>query len=112
MKNDTVKRREIAWENVMSKILDILHPLIQITNTEQKPLLELLTPLLSETVRDKKANPPMEVDHPEDFNRGDSYTLNHAIKTYAQYQAKRLNGSAQKKNKDMFWPKPLEINFL
>jgi dGTP triphosphohydrolase len=44
MKNDTVKRREIAWENVTSKILNVLHPLIQITNTEQKPLLELLTP--------------------------------------------------------------------
>src|SRR5215475_2006693 len=41
MENDTVKRRELAWKNVTSKILDVLHPLLQATNTEQKPLLEL-----------------------------------------------------------------------
>src|SRR5271170_3102374 len=50
----------------------------------------------------------MEVDHPEEFNRGDSRTLNHAIKMYAQYR------SAEKKSDiiPFYWPKPLEINFL
>src|SRR2546423_3370512 len=36
MENDTVKRRELVWKNVMSKILDVLHPLIQYINTELK----------------------------------------------------------------------------
>src|SRR5205814_6287094 len=41
MENDTVKRRELVWKNVTSKILDVLHPLIQYTNIEQNQLLEL-----------------------------------------------------------------------
>src|SRR5215475_1779584 len=43
MENDTVKRRELAWKNVISKILNVLHPLLQAINTEQKPLLELFS---------------------------------------------------------------------
>jgi len=34
MPNDTVKRRELAWENVASKFQDILFPLLQAVNTE------------------------------------------------------------------------------
>ena len=41
MPNDTVKRRELAWENVTKKFQDILFPLIQATNTEQKLLLQV-----------------------------------------------------------------------
>src|SRR3954447_10051419 len=42
MPNDTVKRRELAWENVTSKFQDILFPLLQAVNTEQKPLLDVV----------------------------------------------------------------------
>ena len=35
-----------------------------------------------------------------------SSTLNHAIKAYTQRH------SAEKKNSQIYWPKPLEINFL
>jgi len=34
MENDTVKRRELAWKNVTSKIQDVLFPLMQATNVE------------------------------------------------------------------------------
>ncbi|CAG8774286.1 2824_t:CDS:2, partial [Rhizophagus irregularis] len=40
MSNDTVKRRELAWGNVISKFEDILFPLLQAVNSEQKPLLQ------------------------------------------------------------------------
>src|ERR1043166_5783076 len=42
MPNDTVKRRELAWENVNSYIQDVLLPLLQAVNTEQKPLLDVM----------------------------------------------------------------------
>src|SRR6266480_3532633 len=41
MENDTVKRRELAWKNVTSKIQDVLFPLMQATNAKQKLLLEV-----------------------------------------------------------------------
>src|SRR5438105_14172066 len=41
MPNDTVKRRELAWDNVKSYIQDVLLPLLQEVNTEQKPLLQV-----------------------------------------------------------------------
>ncbi|CAB4392706.1 unnamed protein product [Rhizophagus irregularis] len=41
MPNDTVKRRELAWENVNSYIQNILLSLLQAVNTEQKPLLQV-----------------------------------------------------------------------
>ena len=103
MENDTVKRRELAWKNVTSRILDVLHPLIQTTNTEQKPLLELSISFQTTSVQEEKVNPVMEVDHSEESIQGGSHILNHAIKAYA---------SAQKKNSQIYWPKPLEINFL
>ena len=39
MKDDTVKKREKVWGLVTDKIIEVLHPLIQATNTEQKPLI-------------------------------------------------------------------------
>jgi len=44
MPNDTVKRRELAWKNVTSKVQDILLPLMQATNAKQKLLLEVPSP--------------------------------------------------------------------
>src|ERR1044071_3874590 len=44
MPNDTVKRRKLAWENVNSYIQDILLPLLQAVNIEQKPLLQVPLP--------------------------------------------------------------------
>src|SRR5687767_12178948 len=41
MPNDTVKKRELAWENVTRKFQDILFPLLQAVNSEQKPLLQV-----------------------------------------------------------------------
>ena len=41
MENDTIKRRELAWKNVTSKIQDVLFPLMQATNAEQKLFLEV-----------------------------------------------------------------------
>ncbi|GES97003.1 hypothetical protein GLOIN_2v1772633 [Rhizophagus clarus] len=41
MENDTVKRRELAWKNVTSRIQDVLFLLIQATNAEQKLLLQV-----------------------------------------------------------------------
>src|SRR5438046_10742151 len=48
MENDTVKIRELVWKKVTSKILEVLHPLILYTNTEQKSLLPL-TPVFYAT---------------------------------------------------------------
>src|SRR5947207_13198297 len=42
MENDTIKRKELAWKNVTSKIQDVLFPLMQATNTKQKFLLQVL----------------------------------------------------------------------
>ncbi|GES74097.1 hypothetical protein GLOIN_2v1772633 [Rhizophagus clarus] len=41
MPNNTVKRRESAWRIVASKFKDILFPLLQAVNSEQKPLLQV-----------------------------------------------------------------------
>src|SRR5271170_8400653 len=52
MENDTVKRKEIVWKKVSKRILDVLHPLIQTTNTEQKLLLKVSN--LSAPAQDEK----------------------------------------------------------
>jgi len=93
MKDDTVMKREKVWGHVTNKIIDVLHPLIQATNIEQKPLIQV--PIES------KLDDPMN-----DIIPVGSSTLNHAIKAYAQRH------SAEKKNSQIYWPKPLEINFL
>lgn len=97
MENETVKRRELAWENVTSKVQDVLIPLLLAITSEQKPLLDV--PSSSQT------NSIMET-LPDSNHSGGGHTLNHAIKAYAQ---SRL---AEKKNSQIYWPKPLEINFL
>ena len=77
MPNDTVKRRELAWENVTSKVQDILFPLLQAVNTEQKPLLQVSPPSQTNNIMEIEPLPNNKV--PEE-----SHTLNHAIKAYAQ----------------------------
>ena len=110
MENDTVKRREIAWENVTSKVQEVLLPLLQAVNTEQKPLLQVLS--TSQTVQEerqaeRKANNFMEIEPlPDNKVLEGLHTLNHAIKAYAQCH------SSEKKNSQIYWPIPREINFL
>ena len=41
MKDDTVMKREKVWGYITNKIIDVLHPLIQATNIEQKPLIQV-----------------------------------------------------------------------
>src|SRR6185437_1732932 len=102
MENDTVKRKELAWKNVTSKVQDVLFPLIQATNAEQKLLLQVPDKKddieMADSTKIKEINTTSS-SHvlPENFR------LEHAIKAYA---------SAQKKNSQIYWPKPLEINFL
>src|SRR5688572_3453782 len=55
MENDTVKRRELAWKNVTSKVQDILFPLMQVTNAKQKLLLQV--PDNKESVREAPQQP-------------------------------------------------------
>ncbi|RIA84517.1 hypothetical protein C1645_859019 [Glomus cerebriforme] len=99
MENDTVKRRELAWKNVTIKVQDVLFPLIQATNAEQKLLLQ---------VPDEKDDIEMaDSTKIKEINTTSSgHILNHAIKAYAQCHL------AEKKNSQIYWPKPLEINFL
>src|SRR6266536_1802913 len=66
MENDTVKRRELAWKNVTSKIQDVLFPLMQATNAEQKLLLEVPSPSKTASVQkehqaERKANNIMKI---------------------------------------------------
>jgi hypothetical protein len=97
MPNDTVKRRELAWENVNSYIQDILLPLLQAVNTEQKPLLDVMENS-SEVPHDPVPSPSqtnniMEIKPlPDNIHSGGGHTLNHVIKAYAQCH------SAEKKN--------------
>src|SRR6266480_1613525 len=106
MENNTVKRRELVWKNVTSKILDVLHPLIQYTNIELKPLL-----VLPSEENAKSLNGIMNdvvVNNSENYQETTlSHILNHAIKDYAQCR------SAEKKSDiiPIYWFKPLEINF-
>ena len=94
MPNDTVKRRELGWENVTIEVQDVLFPLLQAVTIEQKPLLQV--PSSSQEIETLPDNKVPEGPH----------ILNHAIKAYAQGR------SAEKKNRQIYWPKPLEINFL
>src|SRR2546421_11260463 len=83
MKNDTVKRRELVWKNVTSKILDALHPLIQYTNTEQKPLLELPSEEKAKSSNDTMND--VVVNNSENYQETTpSHIQNHAIKAYTQ----------------------------
>ncbi|CAB4426467.1 unnamed protein product [Rhizophagus irregularis] len=109
MENDTVKRREIVWKNVTIYVQDVLFPLMQATNVEQKLLLQV--PENNESVQSANEDIVMadSTKIKEINNISTSHVLpennrlEHAIKAYA---------SAQKKNSQIYWPKPLEINFL
>ena len=99
MENDTVKRRELAWKNVTSKVQDVLFPLMQPTNTEQKLLLQVPDNIES-------ASASVSVSNPDDIVMADStkikeinmsssdhivperLRLEHAIKAYASAQKK------------------------
>ncbi|GBB98999.1 hypothetical protein RclHR1_03390015 [Rhizophagus clarus] len=94
MPNDTVKKRESAWRIVASKFEDILFPLLQAVNSEQKPLLQVP----NNESKIKEINTASS-----SYVIPESIRLDYAIKAYA---------SAQKKNSHIYWPKPLEINFL
>src|SRR5215208_1311005 len=87
--------------HITNKIIDILHLLIQATNIEQKPLIQVPIEEKLEGPRGIMSNDPMNDVIPLGSN-----TLNHAIKAYTQRH------SAEKKNSQIYWPKPLEINFL
>ncbi|RGB31551.1 hypothetical protein C1646_791803 [Rhizophagus diaphanus] len=114
MENDMVKRRELAWENVTRKVQEVLFPLMQATNDEQKLLLQVPENNSNESV--PNASSPNEDIVMTDSTKikeinttssshvlPESPRLEHAIKAYA---------TAQKKNSQIYWPKPLEINFL
>ncbi|CAB4377820.1 unnamed protein product [Rhizophagus irregularis] len=105
MPNDTVKRRELAWGNIASKFQDILFPLLQAINTEQKPLLDVVgNPC--EAPHDPVPSPSqtnniMEIEPlPDNNHSGGGHTLNHAIKAYAQCH------SAEKKIAKYIGPSP------
>ncbi|GBB99066.1 hypothetical protein RclHR1_03400018 [Rhizophagus clarus] len=79
MPNDTVKRRELAWENVTSKVQDIL---LQAVNTEQKPLLDVLSEENAKSSIDTMDG--IIVNNSENHQKtAPSHILNHAIKAYA-----------------------------
>ncbi|PKK58412.1 hypothetical protein RhiirC2_796348, partial [Rhizophagus irregularis] len=112
--NDTVKRRELAWENVTRKVQEVLFPLMQATNAEQKLLLQVPENNSNESVQNTSS--PNEDIVMADSTKikeinttssshvlPESIWLEYAIKAYAM---------AQKKNSQIYWPKPLEINFL
>jgi hypothetical protein len=88
MPNDTVKRRELAWENITKKVQEVLFPLLQTVNSEQKPLL--LVPKVDSAKGAKSKEIIMEepVDYeliPEGGSQETtgSHILNHTIKAYA-----------------------------
>jgi hypothetical protein len=103
MPDDTVKRRELAWENVTREFKDILIPLLQAVNSEQKPLLQIPT-----------EEKPESDDSMKDIIPVGSNSLNHAIKAYAQCHSAKKKSDMQNTLRliPIYWPKPLEINFL
>src|SRR3954469_18564480 len=105
MPNDTVKRRELGWENVTKKVQEVLHPLLQAVNTEQKPLLQVPTPFQEDQIlkephqAERMANNIMKIETlPDNNHSGSGHTLNNTIKAYAQCY------SVEKKNSQIYWP--------
>ena len=95
MKNDTVKRRESVWKIITKKLQDVLHPLILVANsTIQEPLLVL----------------PPHVQVPENITVNTCSSANNPLEYAIRAYAKRRQD--EKKNNQIYWPKPLEINFL
>ena len=111
MPNDTVKRRKLAWENVKSYIQDVLLPLLQAVNTEQKPLLQVPDDKegdLTDSTKIKEINTTFS-SRSENHSR-----LEHAIKAYDQRHLTEKKSDMQTTSQliPIYWPKPLEINFL
>jgi len=104
MENDTIKRRELVWKNVTIRVQDVLFPLMQAVNTVQELLLEVPDKkddiVMADSTKIKEIN---ATSSSLSENPSSSARLEHAIKAYA---------STQKKNSQIYWPKPLEINFL
>jgi hypothetical protein len=98
MENDTVKRREIAWKNVTGRILDVLHPLIQLSTSEQKPLIQ---------VPNNSVEPQIEIEM-----HSDPKIINSASRTSEISPALSQAIKEYQKKHEIYWPKPLEINFL
>ena len=85
IKDDTVIKREKVWGLFIDKIINVLHLLIQVTNIEQKPLIQVLIEEKLEGPRGVESDDPMNNIIPMGSN-----TLNHAIKAYAQrYSAEK-----------------------
>jgi hypothetical protein len=89
MKDDTVKERENVWELVTDKIKDVLHPLFQAINIEQKPLIQV-------PIEENLDEPMNDMQSAFRLIPVCSNTLNHAIKAYAQRH------SAEKKNSQIY----------
>src|ERR1700741_2725526 len=80
MENDTIKRRELAWKNVTIKVQDVLFPLMQAVNTEQKLLLEVSDNKevdLADSTKIKEINTTFSS---RSENSSSSAQLEHAIK--------------------------------
>jgi len=80
-----------------------LLPLLQAVNTEQKPLLQVPDDKEGDLTNSTKIKEINTTSSSRSENTSSSARLEHAIKAYA---------STQKKNSQIYWPKPLEINFL
>jgi len=110
MENDTVKRKELAWKNVTSKVQDVLFSLMQATNAEQKLLIQVpdnkesiqsaSNPnediVMADSTKIKEINatssshvlPENLTLAPGSKNLSGSAQLEHAIKAYASAQKK------------------------
>ena len=111
MENDTVERRELIWKNVTFKIQDVLFPLMQSINAEQKPLLDVPS---EEKAKSSKDTMDDIIVNNSDNHQETVPILNHAIKAYAQRRLAEKKSDMQSSSKliPIYWPKPLEINFL
>jgi hypothetical protein len=108
MENDTVERRELIWKNVTFKIQDVLFPLMQAINAEQKPLLDVPS---EEKAKSSKDTMDDIIVNNSDNHQETVPILNYAIKTYAQRCLAEKKSDASQLI-PIYWPKPLEINFL
>jgi hypothetical protein len=89
MNDNTVKERENIWEHVANKIIDVLHLLIQATNIEQIPLIQV-------PIESKPDDPMNDMQSASRLILMGSNTLNYVIKAYTQCH------SAEKKNSQIY----------
>ncbi|GBB89736.1 hypothetical protein RclHR1_16510005 [Rhizophagus clarus] len=97
MPNDTIKRRELAWGIIVSKFEDILFPLLQAVNSEQKPFLQVpdnneSIPNASNLKEDMVIADSTKIKEiyttSSSYAKPESIRLDHAIKAYASAQKK------------------------